>query len=220
MEQVVLEVESRQEQGSGPVGRLRRDGWIPGVVYGQGGEVSMLKVSESEYRKWIAGGSGVQIYKLKSSDKKLDGVVSLVKDVQHEPLKDRILHLDFLSLTEGDKVTVSVGVELVGESQVIKQGQAVLNQTLYEVEVLCSLENIPSGLTLDISELTEGHSLHASDIELPKEVELKTDPRLSVATAVAKTAEAEPEPQAEAVAGTDAAAPAPEGDAESAKSAE
>jgi len=191
MEDKVLNVEPRDERGSVQMGRLRKQGFIPGVVYGQGREPVAIRLQSSEYN-YLASRSGrTQLYRLKSQEKKLDGVLALIKDVHVEPLKDSVLHVDFLSVDESGTIVVSVPVELTGESPIVKQGIASINHTLHEIEVECSLRNIPSSLVVDISGLSIGHPIHVVDVLVPEGVTIKTSMDIVVVSAVTKKAEEE-----------------------------
>jgi large subunit ribosomal protein L25 len=155
-----------------------------------------------EFSLTSRGAKASQVFKFKSNNSSLDGLTTLLKSVQHNPLRSEAIHVDFLKISEDHTVTVSVPVELVGECLAVKQNVAFLNQTIYEVTVECFPSKIPDVLQLDISALTEGDSLNAGQIKLPEGVKLKTPASSSIVSALAPMAEeAAPTPAA-----TDAAA--------------
>lgn len=184
MEQIELTVEGRDVSGSDAAKRLRSSGFLPGVVYTGGEEAVSVKVNTHDFIMTVRNCVPAQIFKLKSDNAAVDGKSAIVKDVQKEPLKERLLHVDFLLVKEGQKVTVTVPVEIVGQSPAVRVGRAIMSQTVYELRVDCAPAAIPSKLTIDVSTLEEGQSIQAGDIELPEDVVLKSSPNLSIVSAI------------------------------------
>lgn len=205
METLNLNVESRTETGKGAMKRLRSSGLIPGVVYSEGKEAHPVSLVEREYLRVVEGKSSTQLFEFTSNVEALKGVLVLVKDVQREPIKDKIVHVDFLSLHAGHRVTLTVHIEFVGESQAVKQGAAILNISAHEIEIECLPREIPEKVIVDISKLAVGDSVHASDIALPEGVVLKSDPKLNIVSAI-EPKEEEVKPVVEAAAAPVAAA--------------
>lgn len=208
MEAIEIGLETRSEVGKSLLKGLRATGQVPGVVYSEGKEATNISLSAREFKKYVTGASHSQIFRFKSSDKNLDGQISLVKDMQIDPISESPIHVDFYALHEGHKITLSVPVNLIGFSLAVKQGSIILNQTIYELEVECLPSAIPSSLELDISSLDEGVSLHASDVKLPEGVKLKSDAKLSLVSALSK-ADIEEAPASKPSEATPAAAAAP-----------
>lgn len=214
MEAKILVVEDRQAQGSTQVRRLRKTGFIPGVVYSDGSAATSVALPEREYHLAVRGCKPVQLFKFQSKNSALDGVLTLIKSVQVEPIKGEVLHVDFIAIHEGHRLSVTVPVEITGESVAVKENRAILNQAVYEIEVECLPSAIPSVVQIDISGLDEGETLHAADIKLPEGVRLKSIPRLSIVSALSKKAMEEEAAAQEAAAaaakaaGTPAATPA------------
>jgi len=211
MEVLDIEVERRVTLGSSAMKQLRKRGIIPAVVYGHGGEASPLEFGSLYYHRVMSGRPATQLFKFKSKDTDLNGQLALLKDIQIEPLKDVILHIDFVSVRADEKVTISVPLKLVGEAAVVKQGDAILSHATHEIEVECLPTEIPAFIEIDISGLTLGHSIHASDIVLPANVELVSDPELSIVSATVKREEEATPVTTAAAAPADAAAAAPAG---------
>ncbi|MFN8389515.1 MAG: 50S ribosomal protein L25 [Bdellovibrionota bacterium] len=219
MEPRVISVNERTEMGTGAVRRIRREGAVPAVVYAEGHPAKHITLNAHEYQLAVRGVKPAQIFKFKSSSSALDGTMTLIKAVQMEPIKGQVLHVDFISISAGHRLTVTVPVELTGESAAIKENRAFLNQTVYEIDVECLPDAIPSSLKLDITTLNEGGTLHASDVQLPEGVRLRSLPKLTIVSAISKKALEAQEAAAEAAAqaakqagaATAAAAPAAEG---------
>ncbi len=189
MDLIELEVVSRSAIGSGAAGRLRRANMIPGVVYGEGKPAVMLAIDGMVYGKKVAGHPASQLFRLTSSDSALNGLLTLVKDVQIEALKSRVLHVDLLSVTEGKTIHVTVPLTLLGEPVSVKHGETILNQTLWEIDIECLPTAIPDEIRIDVSGLNEGDAIHASDLTLPEGVKLLTEPELAVLSVIGKREE-------------------------------
>lgn len=189
MKQIIVDVTERLDVGKTAMKRLRKAGAIPGVVYGEKRTPKIFSVNARFFHKNVLGKRQSQLYKLESQNPELNGLVVLVKDMQFEALKDAVLHVDFYAITEGHRITVSIPVELIGESPAVKLGEAILNQSAYEIEVNCLPSEIPEMIQVDISGLIAGHMVHASDLVLPANVELVTDPETSIVGALVKREE-------------------------------
>ncbi len=199
METIEIEVKKRASLGSGNAGRLRRAGIIPGVLYGaEFDEAVSVEVDNLVFDHKIASTGSSQIFIIQSPDSELNGQMALVRDMQIEPIKGKPLHIDFLALKTGEAIRVSVPVKIVGECPAVKIGEAVLSQTLNEVEVECLPKEIPSVLEIDVSSLETGDTLNVGDIVLPEGVELRTEEVVSVVAALSKKRMAEAAAAAEA----------------------
>lgn len=209
METIEIEISNRESVGSAYSRRLRKEGKLPAVVYQPGSESTSVLLDKQQFILSARGKAHSQIFKFKG-DTKLAGKLSLVKSVQKEPLKGEVVHVEFLAVDDNHKVVVEVSVSLVGTPECVKQGTATINQTSYEIAVACLPTAIPQALTLDISNLYAGGSLHASDVKLPANCILKSPAGLTIVTAmVEKKGKEEEAAPAAAAAAPAAAAKAP-----------
>lgn len=223
METVELEVTTRDEQGTAQVERLRKTGFVPAVVYAKGLKTQGIKIAGPEFSKKASRAGHSRLFRFSSTTKELNNLLTLIKDVQVEPISQRVVHVDFLAVTEGTKIRVTVPVELTGMPAGVKAGEADLIQTAFELEVLCIPSKIPARIDVNVDGLTIGHSLHASDIQLPEDVKLVSKRDQSVATVVPKRAAEEPTAAAAATpaeGAAEGAAPAAEGAAPAAEGAD
>lgn len=179
-----LEVDARKVVGTAAVSKLRRGGSVPGVVYSGGEEAQAIIFDEHDFSVIARKSVPTQLFKFKSKDSALNGVITLVKAVQKEPIHGKLLHVDFLAVKEGQRITVAVPVAIAGESIAVKEGRAILNQTAYELEIECMPSEIPASIPVDVSFLGEGQSIHAGDVTLPKGAVLKSSPELTIASTV------------------------------------
>jgi len=212
MEVVEIEVKSRAARGKNALKVLRREGTIPGVLYSDGTEAIAIEIDSQHFRRQTAGKTPSQLYRLKGDSEQSNEDLTLIKDIQVEPLKSIIQHIDFCRVTAGTKITVSVPIKLTGESVSIKNSGGIVNQLFYEIEVNCLPREIPSGLELDITELEVGGVLQVKNVSLPDGVELVSSEDIAVVSGVAKRA-AEVEPEAEESAAEGEAAGAEGGEA-------
>ena len=203
-QQLILNVEERADRGTSKIRALRKSGFVPGIVYSEGKQGTSISISSYDFGRYVSSASHTQLFKFKSSSKSLDGVIALLKDLQTEPVKQVPLHVDFYSVHEGHKISLTVPLELVGLSPAVKTGAVILNQQIYEIEVECLPTEIPDVLTLDISTLDEGVTFHISDVQLPAGAKLKSDPELAVVTAISRS-ELEEAPAPVAAAAVEAA---------------
>ena len=182
---VVLDVVVREETGTGNARQARRDGVVPGVIYGGGKDAISIGVKFNEVLKAINSGNFLSNMVELNHDGKPQKVIT--KDVQFHPVTDMPLHLDFYRVTEKTIIDVNVGATFVGEdkSPGMKRGGA-LNVVRYNIEVKCPAGAIPDTIEVDISGLDIGDAIHLSEVTLPKGVTPGiTDRDVTIATIVA-----------------------------------
>jgi len=175
MQEVILEGQLRQEKGKSKSRSLRRQGFIPAVVYSAGKDSLVIKLSRHDFLRFI------HQYHLESTviSLKIKGQKSrpvLVKEVQHDPVKEDIIHLDFQEISLTSKIKVNVGIVAKGEPIGAKQDNGVLNHILWELEVECLPTQIPEEIKVDVSGLKIGDVIHVRDLSLPPEVKVINDP--------------------------------------------
>ena len=212
---VVLDVVVREETGTGNAREARRNGMVPGVIYGGGEDSVAVGIKFNEVLKAINSGQFLSNMVELNHDGKAQKV--LTKDVQFHPVTDRPIHVDFFRVTAKTIIDVNVSAVFVGEdvSPGMKQGGA-LNVVRYNIEVKCPAGAIPDSIEVDISGMEIGDSIHLSEVTLPAGVTPGiTDRDVTIATIVAsrtsKTAEEEAE-EAAAEGEDGEAAPAAEGE--------
>ncbi len=167
MEQKTLKGYVRTELKKGAVGRLRRSGKIPAVIYGHSESVS-IAVDELEFNKKYRRRSENTIISIQIGDKIRDVII---KNIQDNLIIDKIIHIDFYEIEKGKALKVNIPVYLVGTSQGVKEG-GVIDQLLHEIEVECLPKDIPEKIEIDISELLVGSSIHIKEIIPPKGVKI------------------------------------------------
>jgi large subunit ribosomal protein L25 len=166
---VQLKAASRARAGKGAARAVRREGLIPGVVYGDKKEPQLVSLTYGEVLPHVETGRFLSTL----IDLEVDGktVRAIPRDVQFEPVRDFIVHIDFLRLGKDARIRVNVPVHFKGQdvSPGIKQGGA-LNIVSHTVALNCSANIIPDEISVDVSSLQIGQSVHLSDIKLPEGV--------------------------------------------------
>ena len=201
-----ISAEQRERVGKGSARAVRRAGRVPAVIYGGKKEPLGITLENREVSK-IVHQPGIfgRLLDIKVGK---DSHTVLTRDIQFHPVSDNILHMDFLRVSGSAKVAVAVSVEFINEDDCpgIKIG-GVLNVVRYEVELLCPATTIPEKITVDLSGLKIGDSVHISTIELPEGVTPTiTDRDFTVATIASPGGGVKNEDEAEDDSGGDAAA--------------
>jgi large subunit ribosomal protein L25 len=220
-----LQVEERAERGSRAVRRLRREGFVPGVVYGaESAEARSFKVASRDLRHALQARSQVLDLAVAGSR----SVPVIVKDQQKHPVRDEVLHVDLLQVNLKEKIQASISVELVGaeEAPGAKEG-GVLEQVTRELNVEALPTDLPERIVADVSGMEAAATMQLAELTAPPGVEFLDNPEETIiATITVPTEVEEPEVEeetevvgeAEAVEGEEAEAQAEGATAEEADS--
>jgi large subunit ribosomal protein L25 len=196
-ERIKLEVREREGRGSADSRRLRRQGFIPGVLYGDGKKPHAICVPERELRRVLTGAGGLHAI----LDVVLEGQktthASILKDYQQDPIRGHIAHVDLQEVRLDRPIQASVTVQLVGEPAGVKEG-GVLSQVQREINVEALPMAVPEHLDLDVSGMAIGDTLRLADLPAREGVTYLDDPEETVlATVTMPTRVEEPEPEVE-----------------------
>ena len=185
---ISLEAREREGRGKNDARRLRAQGMVPAVLYGDGGgagsTVLAVPAKVVDYTLQHVGDNA--LYDLKLGDQ--DDATVRVVDVQRNPVSGRLVHVDLAPVNMRERIVVTVPLTVAGadDSPGVTEG-GVLDQVAYEVEVESLPGDIPQGLTLEVSGLQIGDNLTLADVELPEGVELISDPEEVAATVTPPT---------------------------------
>jgi large subunit ribosomal protein L25 len=182
-ERVRLQVSEREQRGSADARRLRREGFIPGVLYGSGKEPHAICVPERELRRVLTGQGGLHAI----LDVVLEGQktthASILKDYQQDPIRGHISHIDLQEVRLDQPIQASVTVQLVGEPVGAKEG-GVLSQVQREINVEALPMEIPEHIDLDVSGMAIGDTLRLADLAPMEGVTYLDDPEETVLASV------------------------------------
>ncbi len=162
---------SRSNTGKNNCNRLRVEGFIPAVVYSHG-KSEAIKIQEKEFMTLFKGHISESVI----FDLHIEGesdIMAYVKDFQRHPVTSRILHLDLYKVTKSEKIKTHVPIELVGVPAGIKMG-GVMKQVERELFIQCLPANLPEKISIDISKMVPGDTIHVGDIVHGTEFEILT----------------------------------------------
>ncbi len=213
MEWHQLEVRARVETGKGSARRARRRGMIPGILYGPDTEPVPVEIDPKGLLKAMMTKRGRNtILKLKAEDSSLADRTVLVKDLQRHPVKRVLEHADLYEVKMDRPVEIEVPVSVTGRAKGVIEG-GVLQVVRRRLKIRCLPDRIPEEVTIDVSDLGLGQSIHIGDLPLEDGITPVGDKRFTIVTVVAPRAEEKtPAELAAEQAAAEAAAPAAEGE--------
>ena len=186
-QQVKLKAQKRTLVGRNAIKKIKHEGLVPGVIYGSQAEPITLQIDGRELTTVLAHASSehvlveLEIIGGGESTSRL----ALIQEVQHNPLKRELLHVDFHTVSATEKITSEVPIEAFGEALGVRTFGGLLEYSLRTLEVECFPQDLPDIVRIDVSNLNIGESLHVRDIPLPAGVEAITDGDLTVISVVA-----------------------------------
>jgi large subunit ribosomal protein L25 len=182
MNKITLQVEQRSETGKGPARRLRAAGQAPAIFYGRKAEPVKLAINVHEFRKAVEEAGSNPLFDLRvTGDGKTTSLSAMLKERQIRPVDGSLVHLDFQEVLMDESIEVTVplefegkpiGLDKLGEFHIISR----------ELRISCLPGDIPNVITIDVSGLDLGHSIHAGDVTLPAGASAVTEPTVALAT--------------------------------------
>jgi len=207
VETVAFSAVERKELKKSATRRLRKEGMIPGIVYGYVGTIP-IAVNAHDFRSKFHRMSENTIINLKVGDKVYD---VLIKDYQSNIMKGTIEHIDFYAIQSDKVVRTRIPIHLVGSAKGVREG-GILDVHLHELEVECLPKDLQDHIPVDISRLEIGHSIHVKDVQIPAGIKVLSLPDQVVVSVLHARAEVAAHPTAEgALAAGEAAGTTPEG---------
>jgi large subunit ribosomal protein L25 len=188
--QVKLAAEPRTAVGRSAVRKLKAAGAVPAIIYGAKDKPEPLQVSRRDINALLSHAAGENILvELEIGGKNR---LALVQEVQHSPVGGDVLHIDFHAVSMDEKIEAEVPLEPVGIPNGVKNFGGLLEQNVRALTIECLPKDLPDKLTVDVSALNIGDSIHVRDIPLPEGVRTKIQPDLTVFSVLAPTVEEEP----------------------------
>lgn len=200
--EIVLNAESRKADSRGETNKLRKEGRVPAILYGGKEKNMVLAVNGKELSSAIRTENAIISLMVEGGGKKnLKNVI--VKDIQYHPVRQNILHVDFMQISLTEEIEVMVRIETMGLPVGVDVGGGVLDHTSREVRVKCFPKEIPDKLEADVTALNIGDSIRVKDLKVTGKFKILEDPEKIVVSVVpsVKFEEKAPEVVAEAVEG-------------------
>jgi large subunit ribosomal protein L25 len=163
MAEALLNAITREELGKQAVKKLRAEGLIPATLYGAGVDSSSLTLNRKELTTLLQS-SGRNVVVDLSVDKGKKSVKTFIYEIQHDPLTDKITHVDLKHINLDDKINIEVPVHLEGVADGVKNEGGISEHIMHTIEISCLPSNIPSELVIDMSALQIGDSIHVKDL--------------------------------------------------------
>lgn len=172
MQSFEVKAESRKDRGKGASRRLRRDGKVPGIVYGSAKDALSILVDHEDLKLQLEK----EAFYSRILTLHLDGASERVvlKDLQRHPFRPLIVHVDFQRIAEDKELTMRVPIHFLNEERCVgvRTGGGVINHITTEVEVSCLPKDLPEFIAVDLAEINVGVTLHLSDLTLPPGVSI------------------------------------------------
>ncbi len=189
--QVKLSVEPRTALGRSAVRKLKATGAVPAVIYGAKDKPEALQVSRRDINAMLSHASGENILvELEMAGSK--NRLALVQEVQHSPVGGAILHIDFHAVSMDEVIEADVPLEPTGTPNGVKNFGGLLEQNIRALAIECLPKDLPDVITVDVSALNIGDSIHVREIQLPEGVKTRISPDLTAFSVMAPTVEEEP----------------------------
>src|SRR2546428_10058276 len=202
--QVKLKAEKRAEIGRAAARKLKARGIVPAIIYGGKEKPQPLQLSVRDINAMLSHASGENILVELEIDGEKSNRTALVQEVQHSPVGGDVLHVDFHAISMDEKIQADVPLEALGVPTGVKNFGGLLEQNLRVLAIECLPRDLPDKITVDVSELNIGNSIHVRDIKLPSGVTAKVQPDLTAFSVMAPVIEEKPvtaEAEAAAAAG-------------------
>lgn len=188
--QVKLTAERRTATGRSAVRKLKAAGSVPAVIYGAKDKPETLQVSKRDINAMLSHAAGENILvELEIAGKSR---LALVQEVQHAPVGGAILHIDFHAVSMDEMIQADVPLEPTGIANGVKNMGGLLEQNLRSLAIECLPRDLPDVVTVDVSALNIGDSIHVREIQLPEGVTTRVQPDLTAFSVLAPTVEEEP----------------------------
>ena len=193
--QLKINAQPRNESGRTAVKKIKSAGFVPAVIYGAKDPARNLQLVEREVDRLLAHATGESVL-VEVAIQDPAGAqtrTALIQEVQHHPVSGKVLHVDLHAVSMDELLTAEATVETTGEPAGVTTGGGVMELILRTLDIECLPGDLPEAITVDVSNLQIGESIHVRDLTLPKGVTVLNDADLTVVSVAAPTVE-EPEP--------------------------
>ncbi len=188
MEIINLNIDTRQKKDN--VKDLRKNGFIPGIIYSKHSSPVSISLNSKEFYKTFAKTSISSFISVNSDKPEINGKTAVIKEIQKDPVKDNVIHIDFHEVSMNETIEIEAALNFVGKAEGIKMG-GILEPLMRHVVISGLPKDIVYTINVDVSELQIGDILHAGDLKIGDGLELVTDSDTAVVMVVEPTVEEE-----------------------------
>ena len=164
MAEATLHVQARVEKGKQAAKHMRNQGFVPGVLYGPGEKPSKLAVNAKDFFHLLHTYGRNVVVDLAIGEKSKKKIKAFIYEIQHDPISGDIIHVDLKHISLTEKIHVTVAVHLTGTSVGVKSEGGILEHLMHTVEITCLPVEIPDSVTIDVSGLHTGDTIHVRDL--------------------------------------------------------
>ncbi len=194
--QLKINAQPRTESGRNAVKKIKSAGFVPAVIYGAKDPARNLQLVERDVERLLSHATSESVL-VEVAIQDAAGAqtrTALIQEVQHHPVTGKVLHVDLHAVSMDELLTAEASLETVGEPVGVTTGGGVMEVTLRTLDIECLPGDLPESITVDVSALQIGDSIHVRDLKLPKGVTVLNDEDLTVVSVAAPTVVEEPEP--------------------------
>ncbi|MFQ5900650.1 MAG: 50S ribosomal protein L25 [Thermodesulfobacteriota bacterium] len=194
MEKVELKVQRREETGKGIAGRLRKDGYVPAVLYGPAVETIPLSIKSTDLLKVLGTKNRDNVLinlTVKGGTQKESVMTVLPKEIQKDPVKRNIVHIDLYKIMMDREIRVSVPIRITGNAKGVVEKGGVLQHDIRELDIECLPARLPDGIDVDVTDMDIGDSVHVRDVRAEEGISILSNGNLTVVSIVAPVKEVE-----------------------------
>jgi large subunit ribosomal protein L25 len=188
MAEIVLNAKKREKATKGALNDLRKNGYVPGTFYSKEKDAFSFSAQSVDVNRFVFT-SETNIITLKVDDQ--EELKGIVKDVQFDPITDKVTHFDLLGLTAGQTLQLEIPVTLIGDAVGVKEGGSV-QQNTHKLDVECLPKHIPDQIEIDVTKLSIGDSIHVKDLNI-ENVKILNAETVILASVIAPRTIEEPE---------------------------
>ena len=196
MDEIKLDVQIRDQIGTRKSKAVKRNGFLPGVVYGSAKAPTSIQFDRRTFEKILRLHHGENVVfhlNVLEKEKKVRDYSVIAKEMQYDPVTDQITHVDFQRISLTEKIEVEVSITTKGEAVGVKQDGGSVDHILWKLDVVCLPTNIPHHIEVDISNLKIHDSIYVKDLVLPEGVVTKHDLQAIVLSVIPPMKEITPE---------------------------
>ena len=194
--QLKINAQPRTDLGRNAVKKIKTAGFVPAVIYGAKDPARNLQLVERDVDRLLSHASSESVLVEVAIQDPAGALTrtALIQEVQHHPVSGKVLHVDLHAVAMDELMTAEATIETVGEAVGVTTGGGVMEVILRTLDIECLPGDLPESITVDVSALQIGDSVHVRDLKLPKGVTVLNDEDLTVVSVAAPTVVEEPEP--------------------------